>query len=331
MNVQLRLIRRQRAGDAFPTIPGRFAGASFALPFSAAGTAYYGAALAPDYQDHSFALTDAAGAVLVVVRCGAEAAERLTTFAAPIEVHARDATAAKHPVVVRQVLAEITRLAATNGALLRTSATLDPAGRYANRLQELGTSEQLSLRVTLDLAQSDDEILADMRQGHRQQVRWGMNAFITDAVDRANPDRAKFELYRALHAEIAGRVTRPPASWDAMFDLISQGSGDLVLSWIDGQLLGGTLVLDSEADAHYSSGAYRRDAFDKPLTHYPLFLAAQRARLRGRARFDVGETVGGTISPGSAKENAIGTFKRGFSSAADVSTVWRIAPLATGD
>jgi hypothetical protein len=61
-------------------------------------------------------------------------------------------------------------------------------------------------------------------------------------VDHERSNFADFESYRALHAEVAGRITRNDASWGAMCEAIASGVGRLVLSYLEGRLVGGTLI-----------------------------------------------------------------------------------------
>jgi hypothetical protein len=320
----LKLLRRAKLGPQFPTLKPPFVASSFALAAEVVAERYYTASGRPGVVDHSFALCDGHG-VKAIIYCDDSRENSLSRFGLPIEIWARDERQLCDPTLVRQIIAELTRLGETAGSvILRTCPRLDPSGCIATRLLDLGVVAQPAMRAVLDLSQDDDALLSGMRKGHRQQVRWGRNALSIIAMDAANPDRELFDRYRLLHAEVAGRVTRPMESWDVMFDLIVSGHGDLLLCSFEDEFVGGTLILDSEQVAHYASGAYRRDQFDKPLTHYPLYHAAQRARTRGRRYLDIGETCGGTLDPSSPKELGIANFKRGFSSGSDVSLVWTI-------
>lgn len=322
-----RIVRTGKSSE-FPSVVDQFDAASFGLPFTSPGLAYYSTLTGPGFVDASFALVDARGPVALVA-CDTMIPDRIGRFGNPIEIWERaDVSFELRRRIARDILGELGRLALEQqrtAIWIKTSATLDPFGIYAARLADVGADAEPALRAFLDLEQSDDALLEDMRKGHRQQVRWGEANFKILAVDAANPDRALFDRFRELHAVVAGRVTRPIASWDMMFALIAAGDGDLVLSLVDGTLLGGTLVMDAAGTAYYSSGAYLRENFDKPLTHYPLFLAAKRARLRGRRRFDLGETMGGTINMADPKERSIGRFKSGFSGQADASFIWTMA------
>lgn len=322
--VRMRLVRRRSDPESFPELTDGFSAASYPLPVSPAGRIYYSSFLSDADHGHDFALVDDAGALAIII-CNDGSAGQLACYDAAIEVWQRPGlppTVGRR--IVREVLGELAQVAPPSGFLVRTSERLDPAGILAARLADLKGRPTAAVRAQLDLTATDDVLLSDMRKGHRQQIRWGTQHLKLRFVDRTHPDKGLFDDYQGLHGAVAGRITRPGASWDRMFELIASGRGDLVLAYLEDELVGGALVLDSWNMAHYASGANRRDHFDKPISHYPLFVAAQRARARGRIRFDMGETIGGSIDPADKKQCAIGRFKAGFTGTANVSTVWAV-------
>lgn len=298
---------------------------SFALPFSQTGRRYYSATSETSVEDFSFAFVDE-GRPCAVVECDSSDNGVLTRFGSPIEPLIRpELEPSLLRRLVRDVLGELrtrAREAARPEVRLRTNSSTDPDGVLASRLLEMKAEPALSFRTIIDTALDPDAMLGGMRQGHRQQVRWGRENLHFANVDSGNADRQLFDRYRELHAAVAGRVTRPDASWQAMFDLIVGGEGDLILSELNGELVGGSLILDAGEWAFYASGAYRRDRMAHPLAHYPIFFAAQRAASRGRRWFDVGESSGeGRMSE---KERSIAAFKSGFSSRARSSIIWTL-------
>ncbi len=131
---------------------------------------------------------------------------------------------------------------------------------------------------------------------------------IISLVDQEPSNFADFESYRMLHAEIAGRVTRNEASWSAMREAIASGAGRIVLSYFEGCLVGGTLILDSMNTVFYASGAYLRERFDKPLSHYPIYTAMISSAAAGNRWFDLGDV---SLLPRTPdKERSISCFKR---------------------
>lgn len=299
---------------------------SFALPFTPRGRAYYAAAYSDATQDLSFGFADADGWA-ALVPCNAARGDILTWYEFPIEIWVRPGLSlTKMRRLARDVLGTLRQRARSVGAVqIRLREAHDPLlnGVLSALLLEKELVAAPSFAVLVDLALPDDELLAAMRSGHRQQIRAGEKFMQLVHVDAGNLDAALFDSYRQLHADVAGRVTRPQASWDRMFDLVAAGEGHLVLSYWQDHLLGGTLMLDAGDVSYYSSGAYRRQHFDKPLAHYPLYAAIQRARARGRRQVHVGEVIPPALMD-SAKERSINSFKLGFSGRVLPSRIWTI-------
>lgn len=184
-----------------------------------------------------------------------------------------------------------------------------------------GLTAALRLVATVDLAAGEPAARAALRRSFRSLVNWGEREITLRYVNETAPDRGAFDAYQDFHRRVAGRVTRPQASWDAMFAWIAGGGGELALGQLaDGTLVSATLVVDGTEAAYYASGVYDRERFDRPMAHWPLWNALGRARARGRALFDLGEVpLPGTASE---KEVAIGYFKRGFATALETRLVW---------
>lgn len=184
-----------------------------------------------------------------------------------------------------------------------------------------GCSASLRLAATVDLAAGEQAWRAALRKSFRSLVNWGERAITLRYVNGSERDRGAFDAYQAFHHRIAGRVTRPQASWDAMFAWIAEGGGELALGHLeDGTLVSATLVVDGTDAAYYASGVYDRERFNKPMAHWPVWNALGRARDRGMAAFDLGEVP--LARTASEKEVAIGCFKRGFATALETRLVW---------
>jgi hypothetical protein len=175
-----------------------------------------------------------------------------------------------------------------------------------------------------DLDGGEAGLRRGLRKSYKSLINWGQRALTIATVNAGNPDRALFDRYQEFHRIVAGRVTRPQSSWDALFEWVSAGRGELVLGFLDGdELVAGTLVADGLVSSYYVSGVYDRERFDKPMAHWPMWVAMLRSGERGSRIFELGEVpMAGTASP---KEVSIGYFKRGFATKIAVSTVWTLA------
>lgn len=192
-----------------------------------------------------------------------------------------------------------------------------------------GAAPRLAMTAVTDLTLSEKEIHGALRKSYKSLVNWGRRHLDLKAVDRTNPDRGAFEDYRAFHRRIAGKVTRAAGSWEAMFALMRDGHGELLLGYLDGDLVSGTMIADGLHQAIYMSAVYDRERFDKPLGHWPLYAALLRAKGRGLRAFELGDVpvkpAPATIAaePEAEKAYAVGQFKKGFATHIQARRVWR--------
>lgn len=205
------------------------------------------------------------------------------------------------------------------GSRPEADATLAPVAREA---LAHGAVLEPHYRAVVDLEQPEAEIWRRVRKSYRPLITWGREQLETRILT-AEPAHEAFEAYRAFHAQVAGRVTRPAESWAAQRELVTQGRAELILAYSHGALVAATLVNFNRHYASYASGAYDRTRFDKPLSHWPVYLAIRRACERGNSRFD----LGAVFLPAETDRKAadIGFFKKGFTDRVEFRPVYRSA------
>ncbi len=185
-----------------------------------------------------------------------------------------------------------------------------------------GGSVQVVQHGFCDLSWDEKDIHRNVRKSYQSLINKGRREMRMAYINAENADLSLFYKYREFHALMAGRVTRSDRSWQAMFDWIASGGGELALAYLnDDELVAGTMTTDGSEVAYYASGVYDRTKFDKPLAHFPLYDAILRSRGRNMKLFDLG-----ILKPrgvGSEKEYNIGQFKRGFATLVDMHFVWR--------
>ncbi len=173
----------------------------------------------------------------------------------------------------------------------------------------------------VDLAAGPAVWRTALRKSSRSLINWGRRNLSIRYVNKEMPDRALFDRYRAFHAEVAGRVTRPEPSWTVMYEWITGGGGELTLAFLEGKLMAGSMFIDGKETSIYASAVYNRAQFDKPLAHYPVWLGIERAHARGMKMLELGPVPPqGTVPE---KEYQIGYFKRGFATHIERQSVWR--------
>jgi hypothetical protein len=277
------------------------------------GRSYYPAVFGKRRSEASFAVTEG-DRPLVIVPC-TSGEEVLDYFGFPVRFFLRsgleNGTAAR---VIAAAFAHFDTL--VTDRRLRRIAIHD--NESVGRLSLIGKQcinrrAVAALRLTgvCALDQGEPAMRRSLRKSFQSLLNWGQRNLRIETIGANNTDRPLFARYREFHASVAGRVTRTEKSWNIMFDWIAAGHGELVLGFLaSGDLVTGTMVVDGTTQAYYASGVYDRGRFNKPLGHWPLWLAMQRSAGRGMRTFDLGDLP--LTGAATEKEFAIGYFKRGF-------------------
>lgn len=280
------------------------------------GRRYYPAVFGDRRRDESFVVVDENTPALVVPCSLGE--EALDWYGMPIRMFPR-AGAAIDPAVANAALAHLDAVA-REPAVGKIVLIESPGLSLATQCRERGYTEAEHDFASADLTGGEAGLRKGLRKSFKSLLNWGKGNLALEIYGKTNPDRALFKRYQDFHAQVAGRVTRAPDSWEVMADWIAHGHGELVLGSLDGELVTGTMVVDGTETAYYASGVYDRDRFDKPLAHWPLWLGMLHAGERGMRVFDLGDIP--RRGAASEKEFNIGYFKRGFATALAMHTVW---------
>lgn len=291
------------------------------------GRDYYPAVHGERLQEESFALISSAGEA-VVVECDVLDGT-LGRFGMPILIHSTCAETAVLRRLLRGALKELLCIAAAVHAeaiLIADPASHESLSELGLACLAIGGGVRARMHAVVDLSASAEQLHADVRKSAKSLLNWGRSSLELRYCNRADPDLACFASYRSLHARVAGRVTRGEDSWRVMFDAVRDGRGELVTSHLEGELVGGLLVVDGASSCYYASGVSVRERRDLPLAHWPLMNAIERAKQRGVRHFDLGQlSTPGEVTP---KELSIAFFKKAFTSLVQLRLEWRIAVTA---
>jgi len=281
---------------------------------------YYPVAFAGTRQDASFAIAEGDRPRLLALATAGDC--RLDYYGSPLRLCCAEP---EDGAAIAAAFAHIDQLIASRSLKRVEIAEEAPS----NRLSPVGEAclnrhFRPSLRMTAwgDLSEGETSLRRGLRKSYKSLLNWGRANMTIAVVNRETPDRAQFDRYQAFHQAVAGRSFRVQNTWDALFTWIESGQGELVLGFLQDDLVAGTLVGDAEGSAYYVSGVYDRERFDKPMAHWPLWTAMLRAHERGLMRFELGDIpLDGDATP---KEVAIGFFKRGFATEIATSVVWSL-------
>lgn len=287
------------------------------------GRRYYPAVFGDRRRDESFAVAENGEARMLVTCTTGEGV--LDWYGMPIQFFAR-AGATIGAMAIDAALAHLDALAKEHGAAA-ISLRETPLVALAEPCRRRGYSSSEHDFAYANLTNGEADLRKGLRKRFKSFINWGKRSMAIETVDREHANRDVFRRYQDFHFAIAGRTTRPQASWDAMYDWIAAGRGELILASLEGALIGGTMVVDGADTAYYASGVYDRARFDKPLAHWPLWLGMLHASERGMRLFDIGEVP--REGAASSKEVNIGYFKSGFATDVVTSRIWRRGHSAT--
>ncbi|CAA6604949.1 conserved hypothetical protein [Rhodospirillaceae bacterium LM-1] len=177
-----------------------------------------------------------------------------------------------------------------------------------------------NLRGLCDLRLTEPEIRKSVRESYKSLINWGQRNIELRYVTLDSQDRELFDLFQKLHLSASGGSTRNAQSWDAMFEAICDGDGELSIGFLDGCCVTATLVVDGLSNSFYASAAYDRTRFDKPLSHWPVYNAIMRSKGRGLHIFDFG--VLWMDYAADVKHYNVDRFKRGFTTSLAPYITW---------
>lgn len=191
-------------------------------------------------------------------------------------------------------------------------ACLDEGGRPVARFN-----------AVMDLSKDETDLRKGLRKSYKSLINWGKRSFNMTYLNKDNPDADLFEHFITFYNKVAGQSVHSDATWQALFQLITQGRGEISLAFDqEYQLVAGSAFIDEGGTCLYFIAAYERDRFDKPIGHWPVFNASLRAKERGNKWFDLGEFY--AAGEKTEKDRSIGFFKKGFTDEHRIKMTWQL-------
>jgi hypothetical protein len=165
----------------------------------------------------------------------------------------------------------------------------------------------------LDLTGDEQQLLREMRKGHRADVTRAGKMLQAVVLDQDNITPEGFERYRLLHQKAAGRVTRPLATFQMMYEWIRAGFAALCAASLDGKDVGFALLNVYKDGAYYTSSCEDPEHNHLPIGHLLQWRAMQWLKLHAIRRYEIGlQLYSQPHLVVSEKERRISFFKRGF-------------------
>ncbi len=157
---------------------------------------------------------------------------------------------------------------------------------------------------------SDKNYHASLRKSYKSLVNWGKKNLEIIYINHQNICLKSFQAFQQFHHLISKRKTRSDHSWNIQYNMIEQGYGELILGYLDGKLVIGSLFVDQDNTSIYFTGVYERELFNFGLSHYSIYQGVCRSHMRGKtSHFSLGCFNSDVKDP---KLYNIQFFKKGF-------------------
>ena len=200
----------------------------------------------------------------------------------------------------------------------------EPLSNLDNEMLKRMARPSMRTHAISELGSEPIDIQKHIRKSYRSLINWGKRNLEMKYVSFNNLNAELFSKFPEFHSQITGKRYYDNPFWDALWNSIARGSGELSLSYLGkNELAGCVFVADAGKVSYYSMGIFNRKLFDKPLSHFPVYDAIMRARSRGIKVFDLGE-VPVKVDGLNDKAVQIGFFKRGFASNFNRFTLWEL-------
>ena len=173
--------------------------------------------------------------------------------------------------------------------------------------------DKVNYELYVDLSLSIKQIRSFIRKSYRPLVSSGLKKWTVSVMDKYCENT--WSDFRALHKNVAGRVTRPKESWDIQHNAIKNGDAFLVyVSNTEGKMVGGGYFDMSANEGNYSVASYDKNLIDEPLGHMVQYQAILTLKEKGRSLYYIGSRFYFENLPSISKKLVdITSFKAGFS------------------
>ena len=191
---------------------------------------------------------------------------------------------------------------------------LEPGIPSANPLVRHGFMDLGYVSLVIDLRRDLKALWADIRKGHKADVKRAQQSCEIAVWDQSNLTTEKLRQYQLLHARDRGGETRDETSFDLMSDWIRQGQAILVEAVYQDRAIGFSLVILFGGGAYYASTCKDPDYSDIAASHLIQWNTICWLKGHGISWYDLGphRFHPQWFEPPDARALSVSRFKRGF-------------------
>lgn len=167
----------------------------------------------------------------------------------------------------------------------------------------------------IDLSKSLEQLMFEMRDSHRYDIRRGDKLYTTTVFDSSTITKDIFDQYRIMHHKAAGRITRQIETFEMMYQMIKNSHAILCIAENNLKPVSCAYVNVYKDGALYSSSCEDPDICTPvPVSHCIQWNIIKWLKENGIIHYEIGKQQFGEqpYDHPSKKDISISTFKRGF-------------------
>ena len=183
-----------------------------------------------------------------------------------------------------------------------------------NPLTRKGFLDTSLYSCIVSLNHEEKFLLSEMRKGHKAAVKKSTKQLTAVCYDSDTITVDKLNQFRDVYFSVVGKVTRPPVTFDMLFEFIKSGHGLLFEAVFEHHIAGYSLIIRYKQYAYYAMACVVQEYKDCDVSHFLEWQAFCSLKQRNILYYELGEQYfGGTLSCiVSDKMKSISAFKRGF-------------------
>ncbi|NNM91898.1 MAG: GNAT family N-acetyltransferase [Candidatus Eremiobacteraeota bacterium] len=263
----------------------------------------------------------------------------------PVEINYADHVPERHEInnVIATHLVSLARRYSIR-ELLFQSVPNDGASLARALGRRFRYSAELWDRPIVDLTLENDLLFKDVRKSYKASINWGMrnlrmeylSGSMLDDIEKARV----YSLFRTCQADMYAHFGDAFSRqlFDEALHMCTHGSGEVAISYeLDNSVCGVVISSDAGGKSYYALGGSRVVEGRRSPSHWLVYNAIQRAKVRGNREYHLGRLFGAPISVSgyatrimSKREIDVSFFKHGFSERSDLRYVYRFVTGAIG-
>lgn len=283
-------------------------------------TQYYAAYYKDDFKDSSFGVSD--GNVLIAFVLCYNINKKLCMPAGGIEIFFKESKPNKKlsNFIVNQI-----NIIASGNQSEEISIRDKLTSKTLSALGETLLLDHYSCRTTFNMNVpfvdfSESIFFSNMRKSYKSLINWGHKNLRVETIKHNSLDSNLFNDFKEFHRHVSGRKTRSDLTWDTQYKMIKNAHAELILAYLNDELVAGSFIADFGIQSIYFTGVYNRDLFKHGISHYLVYKSIVESFHRGKTLFfSLGDFDAGITDD---KWFNIQFFKKGFCKDLTPQIIW---------